>query len=363
MRKVDTFTTQRLISIVVYTVLIMLNTLTRSSYANSCISDRRIERELKPCYCETLTTSQPSFTCQSVMEVDIIEKFDIARHYFRQRNVTSFELLIHGFLGKKMNINILSDGTFDNFIFTNQIAITNTNLQLIHVNAFRASFSSTITINLQYNKLINSPNNDPNYDIFNTINQFSNIRIVSLQNNLLTHVPRHAFKNMDKLEGIKLSNNQISVIGDSTLINVPNLKYVGLDSNKLSYIPDDFFDHFQDSSFKLDIDLRMNNLNGNSLPPLSALTRRLYLRLNNNNLTFIKEETFKEFLTGINGSTVDVGQNQFDCGCNVYWLMENAAIRRRMEDNIRNLRCPGGDSIWKWSVSDFSNCAKNNFVP
>lgn len=334
--------------------LLLLSCLPSSSYVNSCIPNVHFQRALVPCTCEQ---AGGSWKCESAIEVDLGQKFQLARLYFGSRNFTTSELLIHGILSRKMIIDILEEGLFDNFIFTFHISVTNTNLRLIHVNAFRTTAPTTRIINLGDNSLINSE--DPDYDIFRVLRTFTSSSHINLQNNLFEYVPPNAFSGLKSLNVVKLSCNHIKTIGENAFVSAPNIAYVGLDSNKLSQLPSDFF-NFKNSKDKLELDLRMNRLHGASFPSLESLSRPLKLKLVKNNLTFIDESTFSTFLLSNPESTIDVAYNHFECGCELHWLFQN---RNEFKYRVSSLYCPGGQSIWNWSLQDFSNCVHNEIMP
>lgn len=341
-------------------LLIFIFSISSTSHANSCIKDPRFQRELKPCVCESF--SDIAWTCQSTLNVDITDKFETARFYLGSQNLTSFQLHIRGTLSNPMQITSLTEGTFDNFIFENNIAITTTTLQRIHVNAFRTSAPTTKFIILSHNQLVNSDDSD--YDIFRVIGTFTSLVQINLQNNKLNYVPSNAFTGLKSLRSVLLSNNYINVLGENSFIGSPLIDTLRLDSNKLSTLPKSFF-AFQNGSAKLDIDLRMNNLNGRSFPSLETLNRPLKLRLWRNNITILDESTFSKHLQSNKNSEIDVRANYFECGCEMQWLLERDQGDNhnfKFRNQVFNLKCPGGDSIWDWSLQDFSNCVHNDII-
>ena len=270
------------------------------------------------------------------------------------RVLTFQELHISGFLSRanqvisnRFPIQELEPSTFDDFRFK-YVHIYETELELIHSDAFASTYDYTKVLNLKSNWLVNGPSHTE-YDIFETVNKFTGLMHLDLSDNRLVHVPSYSFGQLSNLKTIQLGSNYIQTIGDHAFYLASNLNYIGLQSNKLTSIAADVL-YIQRHSSTIFISLFDNHLNSGDIKSLTGILRPLDLDLSANNITFADRDLYQPLLSQQPSSIVRFKRNPFDCDCRTTaWLVNN---RTFYQNHMLNIKCADGVSLWKKSSEE-----------
>ncbi|CAI5455769.1 unnamed protein product [Caenorhabditis angaria] len=153
-----------------------------------------------------------------------------------------------------------------------------------------------------------------------------------LEQNQITYVPPHAFKNLAKLVRLDLSKNSISEVSDRAFEGLQSLNSLVLYGNNITELPIDALRGLGN--------LQLLLLNANQLQCIRSGTfdhvpKLNLLSLYDNQIRSISEKTFKN-LTRL--STIHLAKNPLICDCNLEWL-----ARWNQERNIETsgARCEG----------------------
>lgn len=112
-----------------------------------------------------------------------------------------------------------------------------------------------------------------------TVDKFTNITILEINDNLISEIDSGAFSSLQKLMKLKLSDNLLTVVKTGTFTDLMSLQNLILSQNRIDHIEEDAITNLTNLiSLQLTCN-SLSHLNNNSIRNLSSLTN-LYLRDN-----------------------------------------------------------------------------------
>jgi len=184
-----------------------------------------------------------------------------------------------------------------------------------------------------------SPFNGTN-DFFGELSSFKNLETLILSNNKLIGLPDQAFgkTELSNLSYVDLSGNRITTIGQKTFFKLPKLQRITLDHNLIKNVTNETFTFEKEDSKLLLIFLRHNNLTEDSIEKgsFSNMNQTVFLYLNNNQITYLKEDVFKPMLDEKNDLFIALWSNPFVCDCRSLWMIQDKIYLRK---RLHGLKC------------------------
>ncbi|CAB3399989.1 unnamed protein product [Caenorhabditis bovis] len=153
-----------------------------------------------------------------------------------------------------------------------------------------------------------------------------------LEQNLISYVPPHAFKNLNRLIRLDISRNRISEIASKAFEGLNSLNSLVLYGNNITELPVDAFSGLSGLQLLL---LNANQLHCIRKGTFDYVPKLNLLSLYDNQIKSISEDTFKN-LTRL--TTLHLAKNPLICDCNLEWL-----ARWNQEKNVETsgARCEG----------------------
>ena len=143
---------------------------------------------------------------------------------------------INDFIKKKYN-NKIEENEIKSLIYQPAKKVHVENIGIIKVNDYNETESNLLNISFEnHSNIINEKKFMDEYDIFNTINIFRNIRILNLTNNNILDINILEKVKFEKLEKLYLDNNKISDINSLEKVRFKELKALYLNGNNISNI-------------------------------------------------------------------------------------------------------------------------------
>lgn len=125
-------------------------------------------------------------------------------------------------------------------------------------------------------------------DVFNKL---TNLKLITMKNNLFVELPDGIFRNNEKLKEIRFTNNRadLTTIPSGFLANLPNLSIVEIFRNRIQYLPENFLEN---STNVTELSLLQNELI--TLPEriFSSQVNLIRLNLAQNQLNALPENLF-----------------------------------------------------------------------
>ncbi|CAF0855921.1 unnamed protein product [Didymodactylos carnosus] len=273
---------------------------------------------------------------------------------------------------KEIPENVFSDITFTNLQFQQNLHLT-----YIHPNAF--------TLTNSYVKIFETLNtnlsNDfpKEYDIFDVLTKFTNIRRISMQNDSLTSIPDYAFRQrannsnysiQSSLEqlwfGIEgIASQKFSSIGQYAFYELPNLRFLRLFSDNMTKIQKyslafkNRVNSWNLNNQYMEVYLGSKSLSSESFEPTSLTrfrSRHIFLRLYSTAMSYLDENIFQPFLESNSQSAIDIARSfeSWSCDCRSSWIQRDYRLENYDIDNrVYGYRC------WDY---DFKNCTSAIFI-
>lgn len=231
-------------------------------------------------------------------------------------------------------IHELEANTFSQITF-GYIAINNAkNLTAININAFNGT--DLVTTNLAFN---NAPlvNKKSTHFIFDIINKFINLQIVSISNSNIEEIPSYAFNSLKYLSGIYFTGS-LKSIQDDAFYNLHTLNFLDITNNKLDVIHTDAF-KFKDQSevtFIIIIDCYMFNTSHIENNSLTNIGRPVRIWSEVCKTDYLDAKKFKPFFDD-NDSNI-IWSKDFNISCNDQrddWLIKSG----KYSSKVKGLTC------------------------
>ena len=203
------------------------------------------------------------------------------------------------------------------------------NVSFLPMNIFTPLISLKY-LNLAYNSLSQLPslascsklislelgNNMLSHPSFYSFQNLSNLKMLTMENNHISGIPRHAlnrhkllrvfvlnsnfitsldtgvFKNLDSLQILRLSNNRISNIGDDSLIDLKNLITLELQHNNITYLR---HGSFQNLTNMILLNISQNYIQTVYLGSMSFSSSQLVVDFRGNTLMLLTPRSFPNF--------------------------------------------------------------------
>lgn len=244
---------------------------------------------------------------------------------------------------KRVSKNIFGDVSFKQLDFFNNLDLVEFELE----QAFNNSRETLHTLCIQGSDLTNSSN------IFSELAKFEKLETVILSNTMLLGLPDRMFEgsNMTDLTYLDLSSNNISSVGRRVFAQLPEIHRLNLDNNQLTYIYNDTFDFDHEESKLLLIFLRFNQLNSSSFEPglFQKVEKTVFLYLNHNNLTHLPEEVFRPVLEIKGDLFIAMWNNPYECDCRSKWLLNNVEYYKK---RVHGIKCGDKRDIWEYTFEE-----------
>ena len=278
----------------------------------------------KPCVCK-----DNGIICGGHSDIDLVNIFQTL-----EKNLKKSEKHFDSLYLNNTSINELKENTFKDITF-DQIRIEDcNNLSKIHINAFLETDLVTSILILHSNPALSSTDNS----IFNVFSKFVNLEELVLEYNNITEIPSNAFQRITgyqkKLESLTFCGKSFKKIGSRPFSLLKGLRTIMIFGTSLSYIPEYAFDFENDSDQQLKINFAGNKfLNGSSFQQdsLSHFKRPVHLDLSGEQIEYLDENIFKNFLNSNPHNEVDMSSIELDCdNCKNFWLTKHAIILKRI---------------------------------
>ena len=309
---------------------------------------------LQPCSCIEHSRSQTTIICEDLHQ----SSFDLRASFVQFSSYQKFvsnQTHFDDFLLSNTSVRELPENVFGKITFTTLRFRNNLQLTTINRHAFR-SFADQIEVF----ETLNSNLSDTT-TIFFILQQFRNLRYLSLQNDRLKFIPSYAF-NHTNLTHIYFGFEQVEQsqpierIGAYAFYNLPNLQFLRIFSPYLRTI--DKYAFAQRYRFNresmLELYLGGKMLHSTSFP-VTSLTRFrnrfVFLRFYNTSLTYFDEQVFQPFLEANPSSLLDINSSNrlFQCDCRSAWIQfDYFKHRDQLENRVYGYPC--------WDYHFPSNC-------
>jgi len=206
-------------------------------------------------------------------------------------------------------------------------------LQRIHSKAFASSQDTMEHFEVHATNVIDGP---APYSLVDLINSFPNLYDLGLVS-LIDTIQDGSLSHLTNVGNLKL---RVNAIKGSPFDKMKGLESISLTNGSLNHIPSNAFKIEQteaNTGKGLDIRFIGNPLNGSSFE-LGAFThpslneRKISLRFNNNNITFLNETVFLPFLQNENNKIELISGNPLDCDdCRTAWFCKKLSEITRGE--------------------------------
>lgn len=333
---------------------------------------------LHPCYCES---SSPLIECHShhLTAASLTEIFAIPvsqlspsghKVVYRIGGLAIYPVTTFKNPGLNIiHINQTEANMFKGYQF-DSIVMADTNLFRIHKDTFPDSVNYTRTLDFFRNRLQykvgtgsrmttstarnESHSDEPGdeYDLFQFIRQFRNLRTINLERNEIQHIPDWAFSSLSLLTQISLNVNQITTIGSHPFFPVPMLREIELTENQLTHFSRNVF-VFTNSSIRTKIYIKSNRLDDQSFAILNNTNRPIELDISMNRMTSLPRYAFQSLLQSHPSSEIRVFQNEIRCSCHVKWLLQR---RHLFMNNVKDIVCNGTIPLFSLPLRSLGRC-------
>ncbi|CAF3854053.1 unnamed protein product [Rotaria sp. Silwood1] len=305
------------------------------------------EMVLYPTLTDMIPIRQKSIVCENIKNSSIdlrsifIKLSTILATNNQSYNLTNF----NDFLLHNTEINHLPENIFGNITFSYIILYHNTLLNSIDINAFNNTRNYVEVFRTLNTSLSDSKT------LFTIINEFKNLRLLSMENDKLKSIPDNAF-NHTELRYIwfgahyKQTSQPIDHIGKYPFYNVPNLDALRIFSpvltkigkyslaiNRRSTLIDD-----DDLNNMLYIEIAGSMLNASSFEPTSLTrfrNRAVFLRLYNTSIDYLDENIFQPFLETHPASLLGVQDSNISrtCDSRSLWIKDEYCTNINSREN------------------------------
>lgn len=274
-------------------------------------------------------------------------------------NVTDFD----SFHLYNTTIEYLPDNVFVNVTFRSLMFQDNFQLTTIEKNAF-SYFKNSVEIFETLNTNLSDVET-----IFSIIQEFQNLRRLSMHNDRLSYIPSKGFNHKYLTHiwfGLEYSNKTqpIEYIGDYAFYNVPSLQFLRIFSPNLTRINKYAFAQRNRSplvngvSNMMELYIGGNKLNSTSfeLTSLSRFRNRfVFLRLYHTSIAYLDENVFQPYLESNPSSLIDINPTNvlFKCDCRSAWIQYDYFKNTdQLENRVYGYPC--------WDYDFTKNCTVDN---
>lgn len=192
-------------------------------------------------------------------------------------------------------------------------------------------------------------------EFFRQVRKFSRLETLILSHNHLDGLPDQAFGQelMPNLSYIDLQGNRIKEVGARSFYSLPAIQRITLDNNLIKRVTNETFVFREERSKLLLIFMRNNNLTAESFEPFSFSNtdKTIFLYLNGNQISHLKEEIFKPMFDVKNDLFIALWSNPFTCDCRSRWLLQEKSYYRK---RIHGVKCPNKKEIWDMEEEDLT---------
>ncbi|KAH9425765.1 hypothetical protein DERP_004983 [Dermatophagoides pteronyssinus] len=319
---------QVLVSTIIF-MMIVLSSSTDSITSYNVCPDRQ---SMEPCQCNDITNEircGPGFSVP--MNVLYLFRDSVPLMMAAHSDDNSFYHYRHLAI-ENSSLEILLNNMFGRFKFDSISIRNNYYLSKLEPQLFSGPTTKSLTLNSNPNLFANdeSVNN-----LFTIIANLVHLESLTIQNCGLPFIPKNAFAHsshrLSKLARLDLRNNQIRQIDSNTFNSLESLRILDLSRNLINDLPANSLnlslgepccDSYRCRDIHYFIDLSYNNLTDESFSPNTFnINCSIELRLTNNSIRFLKENTFRPLFRYY--TMIQIYNNPLDCHhCNHSWLMK-----------------------------------------
>jgi Leucine-rich repeat (LRR) protein len=241
--------------------------------------------------------------------------------------------------------NIDGSDLFSGVSFQSLDLFQNIDLDVVSLKSFEASKKTLKTLLLQGSPFKGS------LEFFEELSEFKRLETLILSNNHITGLPAEVFgkHELPNLSYVDLGGNRITTIGPKTFYKLPKLQRITLDNNFITNVTNETFILEREDSKLLLIFLRNNNLTEDSFEAgsFANMNQTVFLYLNNNQMTFLREDVFKPIFEEKNDLFIALWSNPFVCDCRSLWLLDDKVYLRK---RLHGLKCTNFNKREVWDI-------------
>lgn len=307
--------------------------------------------DLFPCKCE----NNNQIKCNSTESYELKHIFELIKKN-SPTNPDDEEIKFESFVIENYHQAVIPEDVFKEISIKN-IEIVDSNITSIDRNAF--SRTTLYTENLSIRSTLLDNKGTKERDIYEAVSKMFHLKSLYLIDNEISTIPEHAFRKtlgtQASLRTLSIADDKIYHIGDNAFYDLPGLAKLELYNNKINKIGILTLAFENQSNRTLEVDLRNNLIDSSSFEHLwySKTKRPMKLNLSNNKISFISENIFSTFLNREHENSINVENNPIICDCKAKWLVEEIDFYKT---KVFGMKCPDGRDIFKWNISEFSQC-------